>query len=262
MLAVGWSVGSCSDPVSNGPGNGGPSTPLDSIWDVRIVAELPHDTDAFTQGLIWVDTALVEGTGRYGHSRLRRVDLTTGTVIQERPNPPSLFGEGVTQVGDRIVQLTWVSHMAIAYDAASFDSLDTFGYSTQGWGLTHDGGRFIMSDGSDTLYFRDLDTFALTDRVAVTHAGTPVSRLNELEYVDGRVYANVYQSDWIVIIDPATGRVEGRIDGGPLRALAGIPDTDMSRVLNGIAWDGAQRRLFVTGKLWPKLFHIELDLRE
>ena len=261
MLGAAWAVAACSDSVSPGPENGSPPSPSDTIWDVRVVADWPHSTASFTQGLIWVDTALVEGTGLYGGtSWLRRVDLTTGVAIQERTTPA--FGEGVTQVGDRIVQLTWLSRAAYVYDAASFDSLDTFGYATQGWGLTHDGRRFIMSDGTDTLYFRDFDTFAETGRVAVTHDGAPVRFLNELEYIDGRVYANVYQSDWIVIVDPANGHVVGRIDGSPLRALAGIPADETSRVLNGIAWDAAARRLLVTGKLWPKLFHIELELRE
>lgn len=256
-------VVSCSDSVSPGPEPPGGGSPTDTIWDVRVVAAYPHSTDAFTQGLIWVDTALVEGTGLSGgRSRLRRVDLATGATIQERATPDSAFGEGVTQVDDRVIQLTWLSRVAFVYDAAGFDSLGTFTYGTQGWGLTHDGSRFIMSDGSDTLYFRDLDTFATIGRVAVTFDGAPVERLNELELVDGRVYANVYQSDWIVIVDPASGRVEGRIDVGPLRARSGIPPGDLSRVPNGIAWDAAARRLFVTGKLWPELYHIELERRE
>jgi len=258
---------SCADSISPAPGPGGPADTggvhADTIYDVRVVATYPHSTESFTQGLIWVDTALVEGTGTYrGASWLRRVDLTTGNALQERTTPVPVFGEGVTQVGNRIVQLTWTEGVAFVYDAARFDSLHTFTYPTQGWGLTHDGARFIMSDGSETLYFRDLTTFQETGRVAVKSAGVAVTHLNELEYIDGLVYANIYQSDWIVIIDPADGRVVGRIDGEPLRVLAGIPLNDSSRVLNGIAWDAAGKRLLVTGKLWPKLFHIELEARE
>jgi len=263
VVAIG---ASCSESVSPGPGNGGPidtgGVHVDTT-DVRVVATYPHSTASFTQGLIWVDTVLVEGTGTYqGASWLRRVDLVTGSALQERTTPVPVFGEGVTQVGDRIVQLTWLSHVAFVYDAETFDSLHTFSYPTQGWGLTHDGNRFIMSDGTDTLYFRDLNTFAETGRVVVQTAGTPVTLLNELEYIDGLVYANIYQSDWIVIIDPSDGNVVGRIDASPLRALAGIPGNDHSRVLNGIAWDSAGKRLLVTGKLWPNLFHIELEPRQ
>jgi len=222
----------------------------------RVINTYPHNDQAFTQGLIWVDSALVEGTGFYlGPAHLWRLDLVTGSTLQERIVPLRAFGEGVTQFGDRIYQLTFTEQRCFVYDAATFDSLTTFTYTTQGWGLTHDGSELIMSDGTDQLYFRDPATFAQTRRVTVTDNGTPRNNINELEYIDGLVYANIFQSVEIVIIDPANGRVVGRIDGTGLHALAGVLT---SNVLNGIAWDTEGCRLFVTGKLWPKLFEIEL----
>jgi glutamine cyclotransferase len=222
-------------------------------YGYRVVAEYPHDTGAFTQGLIWVDTMLIEGTGYYnGPSTLRRVELQSGTVVQIRDTPdPTVFGEGVTQIDERIVQLTWTDHIAYVYDAATFDSVSTFTYPTPGWGLTHDCERFIMSDGTDTLYFRDLDTFEETGRVNVTDGGGRVTGLNELEYIAGEVWANVYLTDRIVVIDPTTGAVTGSLD---LTAIIPTPPG----VLNGIAWDSDDCRLFVTGKRWNTLFEIEL----
>jgi glutamine cyclotransferase len=222
-------------------------------YTYRVINEYPHDTGALTQGLIWDDSMLVEGTGySLGPSTLRRVELETGDVVQIRDMPdPTAFGEGVARVGDRIVQLTWVRNTAYVYDATTFDSVGVFTYPTQGWGLTHDGARFIMSDGTDTLYFRDFDTFDEIDRVNVVDAGAGVTGLNELEYIDGEVWANVYQQDVIVMIDPATGHVTGRLD------LSGIL-SNPGGVLNGIAYDADSCRVFVTGKKWRRLFEIGL----
>jgi glutamine cyclotransferase len=218
----------------------------------QVLNTYPHDPGAFTEGLIWDDSVLVEGTGFFnGESTLRRVDLATGLVIQQRQTPNFDFGEGVTRVGDRIVQLTWTERIAYVYDAATFDSLDHYVYDTEGWGLTHDGARFIMSDGTSTLYFRDLDTFARIDSVVVRDENGPVEKLNELEYIDGRVWANVFESNTIVMIDPQTGRVRGRVDMSGLSA--GAPD-----VLNGIAHDPSGDRVFVTGKRWSFLYQIGL----
>ncbi|HEU4364382.1 MAG TPA: glutaminyl-peptide cyclotransferase [Candidatus Krumholzibacteria bacterium] len=248
----------CDDDETVGPVP--PPPPEDTTivaYTYQVVNEYPHDPEAFTQGLIWDDSVLVEGTGyRNGESSLRRVDLETGVVLLKRippdKGPLPVFGEGVTRVGDRIVQLTWTEQIAWVYDAASFDSIGMYAYSTEGWGLTHDGTRFIMSDGTSTLYFRHLQTFAEVGRVTVHDDDGPVINLNELEYIDGSVYANLFElTPRIVIINPATGRLRGRVD------LSGIlfnpPD-----VLNGIAWDAAGERLFVTGKLWPRLFEIRL----
>lgn len=223
----------------------------------RVVADFPHDPDAYTQGLSYVDGVLYEGTGLEGESTLRRVDLATGAVLQRHDLDPVHFGEGIAVVDDRIYQLTWQTNTCFVYDRATFELVETFGYPTEGWGLTTDGERLIMSDGTDRLTFRDPATFAELGAVDVTDGDEPVPYLNELEYIAGEVWANVYQTDYIARIDPATGRVTGWID------LTGLlPEEDQQErevgVLNGITHDAASGRLFVTGKLWPKLFEIEL----
>lgn len=235
-----------------------PAAPLDCVtacaYEVRAV--YPHDPAAFTQGLVIRDGQLYESTGLNGASSLRRVDLATGAVLQRVDLPEAFFGEGIEVRGDRIYQLTWRNGIAIAYDRATFLETQTFRYETEGWGLTSDDSRLIMSDGSARLYFRDPDTFALLGHVDVHDDRGPVSRLNELEFVNGEVLANIWQTDRIARIDPATGRVRAYIDlRGLLPAADRRPDTD---VLNGIAWDAAQQRLYVTGKRWPKLFEIAL----
>jgi glutamine cyclotransferase len=248
---------SCSETTAPPPG-GGP-VPVDTSvidYTYNILNTYPHDGTAFTQGLQYVDSVFVEGTGLIGSSTLRRVEVETGAIINIRDipdSPPNMFGEGVAVWGDTIVQLTWLHNVAILYDTDTFDEIGRFTYPTQGWGLTHDGSRYIMSDGTDILYFRDRDTFAETGRVAVRDTGIAVTNLNELEYIDGMVYANRYQSALIYIIDPATGRVRGRID---LTAL--VAPNRPRGVLNGIAWDAGNERLFVTGKEWRNLYHIEL----
>jgi len=222
----------------------------------RIVNTYPHDPRAFTQGLVFADGVLYEGTGLRGQSSLRKVDLKTGTILQVRQLPVRFFGEGITIYGKRVIQLTWRARVGFVYDRLTFQLLDTFNYSTEGWGITHDGRSLITSDGTSTLYFLDPQTFREVDRLAVHTRDGPVSRLNELEYVQGEIYANVWKTDRIARISPQTGEVVGWIDlEGLLR-----PEDRNSRidVLNGIAYDVKNHRLFVTGKLWPKLFEIEL----
>jgi glutamine cyclotransferase len=215
----------------------------------------PHDPWAFTQGLVYHDGVLYEGTGLWGSSSLRRVDLETGYVQLKHNLENQYFGEGITLYDDRIFQITWQSGIGFVYDL-SFTELNTVTYPTEGWGLTHDGTRLIMSDGTATLYFRDPDTFDVIGQVQVYDEQGPVVRLNELEYIDGQVYANVWQTDLVAIIDPQTGQVTAWIDlSGLLEPEDYEPQTD---VLNGIAYDAAGDRLFVTGKRWPKLFEIEL----
>lgn len=227
-----------------------------STYTYTVVNTYPHDPQAFTQGLIYVDGVLYEGTGLYGQSSLRRVDLETGSVLQRYDLPAQFFGEGITLAGDRIIQLTWQSNVGFVYDKDSFELLGEFQYPTEGWGITHDGARLIMSDGTANLYFRDPETFAEIGRVTVQDDSGPVVRLNELEYIDGEVYANIWQTDRIARIDPQTGRVTAWID---LTGLLSAEDRqEPVDVLNGIAYDAANDRLFVTGKLWPKLFEIEL----
>jgi len=230
------------------------STP--PVMGYRVLNTYPHDPGAFTQGLVYEDGVLYEGTGLNGQSTLRRVALETGEVLQSCALPPELFGEGIAVYGERIIQITWQSHIGLVYDKASFELLGTFSYPTEGWGLTHDEARLIMSDGSATLHFLDPETFTEVGRVEVYDENGPVVRLNELEYIGGEVYANIWQTDRIARIDPQTGQVLGWVD---LSGLLGPEDrTQPVDVLNGIAYDPASDRLFVTGKLWPKLFEIEL----
>jgi glutamine cyclotransferase len=226
------------------------------IYSYNIVNTYPHDADAFTQGLVFEDGVLYEGTGVWGQSTLRRVELETGDILQIRELSDEFFGEGITIDGDRIIQLTWQSHVGFVYDKDSFELVQQFSYSTEGWGITYDGTRLIMSDGTSTLHFLDPQTFEKTGQVEVSDNNGPVTRLNELEYVQGEIYANVWQTDRIARIAPDTGRVVGWVD---LDGLLSAEDrSEAVDVLNGIAYDAQTDRLFVTGKLWPKLFEIEL----
>ena len=231
-------------------------TELPRHYTYRIIESYPHDHNAFTQGLIVQDSILYESTGLYGKSSLRKVSLTTGEVLQQIDLDASLFGEGLTVVGDRLIQLTWKSLTGFVYDKESFVQKRTFSYATEGWGITHDGQDLIMSTGSSTLFFRNPDSFEETRRLDVSDNGIPVTDLNELEYVEGEIYANVWGSDRIAIISPKTGSVTGWVD------LTGIISSqeraDPGAVLNGIAYDDKNKRLIVTGKLWPYLFEIEL----
>lgn len=236
-----------------------PSPPPIPTYDYEILAVYPHDPAAFTQGLVYHNGQLLEGTGRRGQSTLRRVDLATGRVRQQIPLAPDLFGEGITLFQEQIYQLTWQEHTGFVYDAASFALQRQFSYPTEGWGLTHDGRQLIMSDGSSTLYFLDPAGLTITGQVTVFDDQGPVNQLNELEYVQGEVWANVWHTDTIVRIDPATGRVVGRIDLTGL--LRDVPANQPVDVLNGIAYDPAGDRLFVTGKLWPHLYEIRLHPR-
>lgn len=223
----------------------------------RVVATYPHDRQAYTQGLVYAGGALYESTGLYGRSSLRRVDLKTGRPLAIRALAPHHFGEGLTAFGDRLIQLTWRSGLAIVYARAGLRPIAEFRYATEGWGLTHDGEHLIMSDGSDTLYFLDAERFAEVRRVRVHDGHGPVESLNELEYIGGSVFANVWQSPRILRIDPRTGRVTGFIDLSALaERMRREPDTD---VLNGIAYIPGSGRLLVTGKQWPSLYAIELE---
>jgi glutamine cyclotransferase len=225
-----------------------------------VINSYPHDPQAYTQGLIHRDGFLYESTGLQGRSSLRKVRLETGEVVQQRRVDQPHFAEGLADWKGQLVQLTWQSKVAFVYDLASFAPHRTFSYAGEGWGLTHDGSRFILSDGTDQLRFLDPETFREIGRVAVTDDGRPVRDLNELEYIRGEVYANVWHTDRIARISPRTGRVTRWID---LRGLmsAGYR-LDPEAVLNGIAHDSAGDRLFVTGKLWPRLFEVQVVPRK
>jgi glutamine cyclotransferase len=222
----------------------------------RVVHTYPHDAQAFTQGLIYLDGHLYESTGLEGRSSLRMDDLESGRVLQRQDVPSQYFAEGLTNWGSTLIQLTWENHTALVYDRFSFRLLRTFAYTGEGWGLTQDGKSLILSDGSATLRFLDPATFRETRRVTVTDEGKPVTELNELEFVHGQIYANIWHTDRIARISPATGKVIGWIDLSGL--LPRSQRSGAEAVLNGIAWDAEHDRLFVTGKLWPKLFEIKI----
>lgn len=226
-------------------------------YTYRIINIYPHDPAAFTQGLVYQDGVFYESTGLYGSSSLRRFDLLTGQTTQITRLDPGYFGEGLTLWQNSLIQLTWRSNTGFVYHKDSFEMKQSFSYETEGWGLTHDGSLLIMSDGTATLYFLDPATFTVIRRIEVHDDIAPVDQLNELEYINGMIYANIWLTDQIVIIDPNDGRITGWIDlTGLLSAeLKGHNPTD---TLNGIAYDASDDRLFVTGKLWLWLFEIEL----
>jgi glutaminyl-peptide cyclotransferase len=225
-------------------------------YTYQIVHTYPHDPAAFTQGLFYLNGVLYEGTGLEEQSSIRKVKLETGEVLQKRDVPGEYFGEGIVNWKDRLLELTWKAQRGFLYDLGSFAPRGQFEYPGEGWGLTQDGKRIIMSDGSAELRFWDPETLKETARVTVTDEGRPVTNLNELEWVNGEVYANIWQTDRIARIDPATGKVVGWIDCTGL--LLASDRTGQTDVLNGIAYDAAGGRLFVTGKRWPKLFEIRL----
>jgi glutaminyl-peptide cyclotransferase len=225
----------------------------------RVVHVFPHDPQAFTQGLVYLDGVLYEGTGLNGRSTIRKVRLENGEVLQMQKLDAQYFGEGIAVFGGTLFELTWQSGIGFRYDRASFQRTGSFSYRGEGWGLTQDGRRLIMSDGSAYLRFLDPATQKELSRLKVTDGATPVVNLNELEYVKGELLANVWQSDRIARISPKTGRVTGWID---LKGLLSVRDAQGVDVLNGIAYDAEGDRLFVTGKLWPKLFEIQIVARQ
>ncbi|HTS38467.1 MAG TPA: glutaminyl-peptide cyclotransferase [Candidatus Solibacter sp.] len=223
----------------------------------QVIHSYPHDAKAFTQGLIYVDGHLYESTGLEGRSSLRMVDLASGQVLQKHDLGAEYFGEGLTEWGSTLIQLTWMNHKAFVYDRFSFSLIKELKYGGEGWGLTHDGKQLILSDGTAYLRFLDPNTFRVVQKLRVADEnGKDVENLNELEYIRGEIYANIWQTDEIVRISPTSGKVVGRID------LSGIIDKHELQgngaVLNGIAYDAVGDRLFVTGKLWPKLFEIKI----
>jgi len=225
------------------------------LFEPSVVGSYPHDDDAFTQGLLLDGERLFESTGRYGASELREVDLESGAVERSIDLDDRFFGEGLALVGDRLIVLTWQEETALVHDRDTFELLGAFEYSTEGWGLCHDGDQLIMSDGSNELVTRDPATFEATGSVRVTLDDQPIRRLNELECVGGDVWANVWLTDTIVRIDPATGNVTGVVDASALE-----PDRpeDTDAVLNGIAYDETTGRFLLTGKLWNTVYEVDL----
>src|SRR5512135_705243 len=243
-------------PISTLPSN--PVSPQAiPTFSYKVIQSYPHDRAAYTEGLAFDNQGtLYESTGLNGRSSLRRVDLNSGQVLQSIDLSPQYFGEGITIVGDEIIQLTWKTHVGFVYDKASFNLLKTFSYATEGWGLTNDGQQLIMSDGTATLHFLSINTVQEIKQIQVHDNHGPIVMLNELEYIRGEIFANVWQTDRIARISPDTGQVLGWL------VLTGL-DAQLDRsqpidVLNGIAYDAPHDRLFVTGKLWPEIFEITL----
>ncbi len=228
------------------------SAPVQSF---TVVNSFPHDPDAFTQGLVYADGEFLESTGLFGESSLRRVESATGKVLQRKAIDAQYFAEGLALVGDALVQLTWQSQIGFVYDRKTFTLRRTFQYQTEGWGIAYDAkGGLVMSDGSDRLMFLDPKTYVVTRTIRVTDAGRPVPQLNELEWIEGEIWANVWQTDRVARIAPATGAVTAWVDFSTLWPQA--RRTPPADVLNGIAYDAAGKRIFVTGKKWPRVYEV------
>jgi glutamine cyclotransferase len=263
-LIAGWLLAACALLASIAPAaHAAPaSAPAKTIpvYGYQVVHAYPHDINAFTEGLFFLNGYLYESTGLDGHSSVRKVKLETGQVVQRATLPADMFGEGIAPWKGRLIGLTWKAQVGYVLDLDSFDTQGQFGYPGEGWGLTHDDTEMVMSDGTSDIRFLDPQTLVETHRIHVSAGGKPVDQLNELEWVDGEIYANIWQTDRIARIDPQTGNVVGWID---LKGLLPMKDfiPQHTDVLNGIAYDPATKRLFVTGKFWPKLFEIRLVKR-
>lgn len=226
------------------------------VYGYEIVHVFPHDKNAFTQGLVFHDGNFLESTGEVGHSSLRRVDVDNGGVLQKVDVPPPYFAEGITLLKGKIYQLTWQHQIGFIYDALTFEKTGQFSYAGEGWGLANDGQSLILSDGTNRIRFLNPDNFQVTKTIAVLDGKTAVAELNEIEYVQGEIYANIWHADRIARIDPNTGKVVGWINLAGLLKPGDVQDEEA--VLNGIAYDAASSRLFITGKLWPKIFEVRL----
>lgn len=261
-LVAGTMAAACKGETAETNANAMPAPPVTRLptYTYEVVRSLPHAVDAYTQGLLFHEGRFFESTGQVGESDIREVDLETGRVIRKRElTDTSIFGEGIVIVDDRLIELTWKSSVALVYDWRSFEPKGEFKYDGEGWGLTFDGTSIVMSNGSDVIAFRDPKTFEAKRTIEVNDNGLPIAKLNELEMVKGELWANVYETAQIVRINPADGKVVGWID------LQGIlpanERTGKEDVLNGIAYDAKNDRIYVTGKYWPKLYEIKLKQR-
>jgi glutamine cyclotransferase len=256
MIALCFAAPSCGSDSGTGTGSGTNSGAGAPKYSYVIVLVYPHDTAAFTQGLIFQDGKLLESTGQEGQSTLRSVDLDSGQVVRKVDVPSQYFAEGMTLLNGKLYQLTWQHQLGFIYDYQTFEKVGQFNYQGEGWGLTNDGKSLILSDGSNRIRFLNPVTFSVTKTIAVTDNGKPVSRLNELEFIQGEIYANIWHDERIVTINPDTGAVTSWIDFTGLLKPGEARDSEA--VLNGIAVDQSTGRLFVTGKLWPKLFEVKI----
>jgi glutamine cyclotransferase len=257
---------SCKDDIADDQG----TEPANAVAaptaiSYNVVNSYPHDTSSFTQGLQWYNNTLYEGTGsgnfNRNKSKLMRVDLQTGKSLQVVNLDTAYFGEGITILNDTVYQITWEDKTCFVYDVKTLKRIKTFTYETLGWGLTNDGKNLIMSDGTNNLYYRNPSTFQTLKIVGVTDNNGPVASINELEYVDGFIYANIWNTNYIIKIDPSNGHVIGRMDFTGLleQAAKQTPDPNVGNVLNGIAYDAAKKSFYITGKNWPLLFEVKLQ---
>lgn len=259
ILFCGCSVDGAANRSEQDRGSG--YSEMVQVYTAQVINSWPHDPAAFTQGLVFHDGVLFEGTGLNGESSVRKVELNTGRVLKRIDLPSQFFGEGIAIHQGMIFELTWTSNMAFVYDLESFQLLKELSYEGEGWGLTGDGDSLIMSDGTNTIRFLDPSTFHVRRTISVVNNGVPLTNLNELEYVKGEIFANIWQTDRIVRIDPGSGRILGWINLPDLHPENQRESSD--NVLNGIAYDPVGNRLFVTGKRWPRIFEIRLrNLRE
>ena len=241
---------------TNAPRNDSPENAVVPEFGYQVVNIWPHDPSAFTQGLVFLDGKMIESTGQVGRSSLRNVELQTGKILKKLDVPAPYFAEGIAHLNNKIYQLTWEQQLGFIYDAQTFEKVGQFQYDGEGWGLTTDGRSLILSDGSNRLRFLDPDSFRVTKTIAVMDGKMPVRDLNELEFVNGEIYANIWHEDRIAAINPQSGRVTAWIDLAGLLQPGDVQDGEA--VLNGIAYDQASDRIFVTGKLWPRLFEIKI----
>lgn len=252
----------CSNSTGDGSNESGIKSSVQHL-SYSVTAVYPHDTSFFTQGLEFYNGQLLEGTGNQGESKLMQVDLETGKPTKVISLDPNLFGEGITIMNDTIYQLTWKDQVVLVYSAREFKKIKEFPLSTEGWGITHDGKSLIVSDGSSNLYFYEPSTFRLLSTQGVTEDGRPVLNINELEYINGYIYANQWQYNYILKIDPKSGQVVAKIDLTDLvnRVQAKIPgvDTGTTATLNGIAYNPETNKIYITGKLWPEIYEIHFD---
>ena len=250
----------CNNNDTSDNSNNAPQTP---VLSYTIVAAYPHDTSSFTQGLAFYKGQLLEGTGNYGHSKLMQVDIQTGKPTKQVSLDSTLFGEGITVLNDTVYQLTWREKLVLVYSAKDFKKIKQFPLNTEGWGITNDGQNLIVSDGSNNLYFHEPSTFRLLRAQSVTENGSPSVNLNELEYINGFIYANQWQYANILKIDPNSGHVVGKMDLSDLvkRVQTKIPTvrTEDAAVLNGIAYDSTTNKTYITGKLWPEIYEIQFS---
>ncbi len=229
------------------------------VYGYKVVQQYPHDRGAFTQGLLYLDGVLYEGTGLQGRSSIRKVELATGKVLQQRNIEPQYFGEGLASFGDQLFELTWQHGVMFVYDRATFKPLKTFTYQGEGWGLTTDGTSLVMSDGTSAIRFLDPKTGREIRRIRVTDNGSDVADLNELEFIKGEIWANVWQTNRIARINPRTGKVTAWLN---LNGILSVMESAGTDVLNGIAYDAKTDRIWVTGKLWPKIFEIKVGAKK